>query len=60
MNLRYRRLLAHVRLGRAIRYNPTEVALALRKLTVEDNDDNQMNDDDAPPRSLEVIDAHSD
>ena len=34
MNLRNRRLIPHVRLGRAIRYNVVEVEKALHKLTI--------------------------
>ena len=34
INLRRRRLVPHVRLGKSVRYNPDEVAKAMRKLTI--------------------------
>lgn len=35
INLRKRRLVPHVRLGRSVRYNPSEVEKAVEKLTVQ-------------------------
>lgn len=36
MNLRYRKQIPYIRLGRAIRYNPVAVEQALQKLTFEE------------------------
>ena len=37
VNLRKRRLVPFVRLGKSVRYSPTKVAKALEKLTVEEH-----------------------
>jgi hypothetical protein len=37
INLRKRRLVPYVRLGKSIRYDPNEVAKAVRKLTIEEH-----------------------
>ena len=37
INLRRQRLVPHVKLGKSIRYNPTEVARAVQKLTIAEH-----------------------